>query len=158
MIKPIQIEGCEHYTVDTEGNVINTKTSRVLKTDLMRVGYKRVTLWSTAQKAIRITVHRLVALHYIDNPEGKPMVNHKDGNKLNNHNSNLEWVTCKENTVHAFDTGLRKATNSLPEEVAKEIKRLLRETDLTARQIGDRFGVTRDRIKKIRSSNYYSRF
>ena len=51
-------------------------------------------------------IHRLVAKYFCTNPHDKPVVNHKDGNKLNNNYSNLEWCTVAENNEHARDTGL----------------------------------------------------
>ena len=53
------------------------------------------------------TIHKLVASNYIDNQYNKPQVNHIDGNKSNNHVSNLEWVTQSENIRHAINTGLK---------------------------------------------------
>lgn len=51
-------------------------------------------------------IHRIAATTFIPNPENKRTVNHIDGDKTNNHISNLEWATYQENARHAFDTGL----------------------------------------------------
>lgn len=52
------------------------------------------------------SVHRLVAISFIENEKGLPMVNHKNGNREDNCVENLEWCTASENVIHAFDTGL----------------------------------------------------
>lgn len=57
-------------------------------------------------KSGNYSLHRLVASAFIENKLNKPCVNHIDGNKLNNHSSNLEWVTHKENSAHAKKNGL----------------------------------------------------
>lgn len=53
-------------------------------------------------------IHRLIAFSFLENPENKEFVNHKDGNKLNNILENLEWMTCLENNIHAIQSGLSK--------------------------------------------------
>jgi hypothetical protein len=75
-------------------------------------GYQSVQLWSASASG-RKYIHRLVADAFLPNPEGKSEVNHKDGNKLNNHITNLEWATPSENKLHAFRSGLNsKASGS----------------------------------------------
>ena len=72
------------------------KGAFIEKTGYIQVSFKGKTYRS----------HRLVASTFIENPDGKPFVNHIDGDKENNHVDNLEWVTEKENTEHAIKTGL----------------------------------------------------
>lgn len=79
-----------------------------LKFTLDKNGYRRVGLISEQRKSNVYRVARLVALHFLIQPEGKFFVNHKDGNKENDDVSNLEWVTSKENTIHAWENGLCK--------------------------------------------------
>lgn len=83
------------------------KGGRLLKLDTTKVGYHRVEL-AMGAKAKKHGVHRLVAMAFIPNPDNKPQVNHKDGNKINNSVNNLEWVTTVENIRHAFSIGLKK--------------------------------------------------
>lgn len=64
-------------------------------------GYLRVSL-SKDNKVKRFLVHRLVACCFIDNVDDKKCVNHIDGNKENNHVSNLEWVSHSENEQHSY--------------------------------------------------------
>ncbi len=77
---------------------------------------------SGKKKSKRPTIHRLVCTAFHENPENKPQVNHKDGNQLNNHKDNLEWATAKENTQHAWATGLCKRKYNITEEQIAVIK------------------------------------
>lgn len=84
-------------------------SGRILKQKLNRGGYYCVHL--RTNKESHPTVHRLVALTFIDNPENKETVNHKDGCKTNNAVENLEWATISENTKHAIENGLYTPPN-----------------------------------------------
>jgi hypothetical protein len=70
-----------------------------------RSGYFTVRLWD-GTNIKTVFVHRIVAATYVPNPRGKPMANHKNGNKLDNRSINFEWVSHAENIQHAYDTGL----------------------------------------------------
>jgi len=96
-----------YYEISSYGNVRNCKTGKILIGDQNNAGYRRVTLYSPIKK--RFFVHRLVAQHFCENYQEDLVVNHKDGNKLNNHYDNLEWVTRSENDLHAFNNNLRQA-------------------------------------------------
>lgn len=100
------------YEVSSLGRVRNTKTGRILKPHQSNNGYWRVTLYCHKHNrksiSVKVSIHRLVAMHFIPNPDlRKDQVNHKLGiNKRDNSIYNLEWVTGSENQKHAYDTGL----------------------------------------------------
>lgn len=82
-------------------------TKRILAPAVNRNGYYNVVLSNNAINKTK-SVHRLIAIAFIPNPENKPFINHIDGIKTNNDISNLEWVTCSENHKHAYDVLNRK--------------------------------------------------
>ena len=108
-----EVEGYTHYLVSDEGYVYSKLKGDLLSTlPNKQVGYLQVSLWKNNVGSSHY-VHRLVAKAFIPNPLNLPQVNHIDGNRQNNHVTNLEWVTCSENSSHAVRTGLRTYTNRL---------------------------------------------
>lgn len=85
---------------------------RILKSSL-RGGYPFVVLSDGSGLKKNIHIHRLVGKAFIDNPDNKKIVNHKNGIKTDNHKENLEWVTHIENKKHAIETGLEMLYGSL---------------------------------------------
>lgn len=75
-------------------------------------GYMRVRIFEETGRRKTAKVHRIVAQAFVPNPENKPEVNHKDGNKKNNNAENLEWVTPSENTAHAYKNGMKEKTRA----------------------------------------------
>ena len=84
-------------------------------------GYYDVTLYKNG-KHKQHKIHRLVASAFLINNEQKTCVNHKDGNKTNNNVDNLEWVTPKENVIHAYKNNLHKKYCGSNHSNAKKIK------------------------------------
>jgi hypothetical protein len=133
------------------GRFISVRGVELLGT--VRHGY-RLVMSGGRQKGL----HRLVAEAFVPNPESKPEVNHIDGNKLNNHASNLEWVTRTENMRHAVNANLHKLPSGEGARAAKLTQvdvDYIRDTyrprtkGQTLRDLGDQFGVTEQCIHRI---------
>lgn len=92
-------------------------------------GYYQIGLYKDSKQKL-VLLHRLVASHFIENPESKEQINHIDGNKLNNVSNNLEWCTRKENMVHASQsklfnerTGTKNGRSKLDENSVIEMRK-----------------------------------
>ncbi|CAM0029156.1 HNH endonuclease [Vibrio phage D530] len=94
------IEDCPNYMISSHGRVMNIKRGKFMALGTKKAGYKQVGL-TVGGKRVWFLVHRLVAQAFIPNPEGKPEVNHKDEDKANNFDWNLEWMTEQENTEYS---------------------------------------------------------
>lgn len=93
-----RVKSIQRSVWNGKGYFINN--GKILKQAKNKKGYPIVYLSKNAKQKT-ITVHRLVALAFISNPQNKPQVNHIDGNKKNNNVSNLEWCSNQENQLHA---------------------------------------------------------
>lgn len=124
------------YKVTDDGRVFRADGNEVVYRKDSE-GYLRV---SFGKDGSRERVHRLVASAFVDNPDGKPMVDHIDGNKANNHASNLRWVTPRENTLAASEKGLLNGSSpSVPIciiDTSSHIAKLFDTQNAAARYIG----------------------
>lgn len=104
------IPGFEKYEISENGVIRNKKTGYILKHFDTRKGYKRLSLQNDFNEEKPMTVHRLIAITFIPNPENKATVNHKNGIKHDNRKINLEWMTNRENLKHAYAEGIRSSS------------------------------------------------
>jgi hypothetical protein len=96
------IEGFEDYLISDKGNVYSHKSNKILKPQMNGHGYHHVSLYKLGEFYTK-KIHRLVLEAFIPNLSNKPETNHKNGIKTDNRIENLEWVTGRENIIHAKD-------------------------------------------------------
>lgn len=152
-----EIQGMPQYLISSLGRVFSKVSGKILKPCLnnkyfsIRIG--RHGKWQR--------LHRLVALHFIPNPENKPHVNHINAVKTDNRLCNLEWCTPSENIKHAYNlgnfnqTGSRNGAAKLSELEVVQIKRLLR-SGTYQRLIAEEFNVSRGAILNIKRGKSWS--
>lgn len=152
------IDGYENYQVSNFGNVKslnyrNTKKPKILKNIKMKIGYNSVTI----NKKI-FYVHRLVAIHFIENPFNKREVNHLNGIKNDNFIENLEWCTPSENMKHAFNTKLnipkRGEETFYSKLTNKEVIEIRNNNSISMRKLAKQYNISHQVISEIK--NYKS--
>lgn len=167
----IEYEGL--YLIDSLGNVVSCPRQqgsrfvnqyKILGTKVNKFGYKEVAL-SKDGVTKTVLLHRLIAKHFIENPDNLPCVNHKNGIKTDNRLENLEWVTRSQNTKHAYVNnlgGFRDFANAgikaMNENTQYVVVRLIAPdgTEIefsSAKEAADYLGTTNDEVTRaIRKS------
>ncbi len=148
-----------HYSITECGKVIShcrhngvyTVSEKILSPEITKFGYERVLL-SKDGKVKKHMVHRLVATAFIENPEGKPQVNHIDGIKRNNNVENLEWCTAKENSKHARENNLiAESSKKIPKEIRDKVRALYVKgsKEFGCVSLAKMFGIGRESVLNI---------
>lgn len=145
------------YYITEDGKVYSDISKKFLRIYLDKDGYEKVQLMSTDNRRHAYSVHRLVLENFVPIPNMKELqVNHKDGNKENNHLSNLEWCTASENNKHKYalklatQKGEKNNASKLREADVLIIIQLLLEKEKNQKEIGNLFGVSAECVGSIK--------
>lgn len=150
------IKGFEdHYLISSRGRIKSLKGNKVraLKSTKNPKGYLQIGLYLEG-KHFNKTIHQLVAINFIRNPNNYPTVNHKDGDKLNNSVDNLEWCSISYNVKHSFLTGLQcsKGTNNpyhkLSDKEISAIREDFKIIKVTKKEICEEYGIDRHTLRR----------
>ena len=138
-----------------------TRKPKEIKLHKTQYGYLQAVLSKDSVKRY-FQVHRLVAEAFIGPCPDNYVINHKDGNKANNHYSNLEWVTQKNNIKHSIlmnkhPIGSKNGMAILTEDDVKEIKKAIQDKTKRACDLADEFCVDRTTISAIKRGKNWQR-
>lgn len=156
----VEIKGAPGYKISDHGRIIGRR-GREIRVSKNQKGYFIFVMpIKDLGKTFNTSVHRLVAEHFVGG-DFSLQVNHKDGNKLNNHFSNLEFVSCRDNIRHAISIGLRKNNANLTDNrifdaiQIKTIKKCIDE-GIGNQDLASYFKCHHSTISKIRTGINYS--
>lgn len=153
------IPGFPNYLITRCGNVVNKRTKRILKNSINKDGYAKIRL-SDSQKKKSYSVHRLVGMAFIKNPNNLPQINHLDGNKKNNKVTNLEWCDQSENSKHSFriglqsNVGIKNPAAKLNEQQVREIRAKYSPGVVTIKQLSIEYNVGETTIGRVLKTHW----
>jgi DNA-binding transcriptional regulator YiaG len=152
------------YEASERGEIRHSLNKNVRKARINKYGYLQLNFSKNdgTGKSDTILIHRLIAMTFIPNPNNLPEVNHIDGNKQNNHVSNLEWCSYSENGKHSHKIGLQQAQKGethvgakLTNDQAKRIRQLYKE-GISQQKLADFFNVSQITISRIVRGERYN--
>lgn len=137
------------YTLFDDGEILS-KDKQIMMPQKDAKGYLRIRLrYGKVDKYGGCTykIHRLVAENFIPNPENKPQVNHINGDKTDNRVENLEWVSNRENTIHAINNGLQDNTSKTMNRLGGQIRTAV-ERGYVIKDIAEKNGISENTIRR----------
>lgn len=170
--KTIKMDGIKfNYKISNTGRIKSMQSGRILGFHTSGKNYVRVTLYRNG-RTYKYSVHRLVAVHFIPIPKKYTkkgytfddlVPNHKNGIKTHNAAFNLEWTTVRDNTIHAFETGLAETSIGENSHLAKMTeKQAIRVCELleqawSTKDIADLLGVSKRSVQHIKDGTTWKR-
>lgn len=154
----------DFYQISNYGRVKTThknNNSKTIKKPFYSKGYLKIQLCLN-KKQTNYSIHRLVALHFIDNPQNKSDVNHLRGFKDDNVFTQLEWSTHQQNTKHAYENKIcirakGNITNvKLTKQNILDIKSIYFKNGMSDKEISKIFNVSRQTINNIKNQKYWN--
>ncbi|MDR9419447.1 NUMOD4 domain-containing protein [Gracilimonas sp.] len=152
-----------YYQISNKGRVRTWKNGRwgrrdkpnIMRLHVNRYGYLEIRLQKENVKSLH-RIHRLVAKNFVENPDNKPHVNHKDCDKLNNYPENLEWVTNTENVKHAVKNGLNVKGEAshfarLTKNDVLQIRSILSQGFATNTEIAEAYNISMPTVSNIKN-------
>jgi len=153
-----QINNFPDYYISNQGRILSYRKKskgRILKGLVDKDGYLTIYFYNDSGRK-RFKIHRLVGEYFINNPENKPEINHKNGVKSDNNALNLEWCTISENKKHSYDilgingpVGESNRGSKLTEKDVVEIRKLASIGEIKKKDIAKMYGVWYQTIYSI---------
>lgn len=148
-----------NFLIDENGNIINSKTKRILKKSIFKDGYYHITLPLGKRGRVKsIRLHKAVAETFIPNPQKYPIVHHKDENKLNCFYENLEWTDQKTNTRYHWEKESETTDFYNNRKLTRNDVEYIRRNKgvISLRELAGMFNVSKTTISNVQNHKLYN--